>query len=522
MFLSVLPIVLLFLAFVKVYLKKRRDVVGRQLPPGPPPTPTLGNIRGIDTRQPWKTYSQWGAEYGDIIYTRLLSQDIIVINSEKVARDLLDRRSQNYSSRPPSLVPINELFGTEFSSIFLPYGDRWRLHRRLFHQAFRLNAAPSFRPIQMQKAHDLLTNLLLTPDNFLAHLQALSTSTIMALVYDYNVTGIDDPIVAHVERALDIAVKAVRPEVAAVIATFPFLKHLPPWFPGAKFKRSALLSRKYIAEWVEAPFKYVKKNMAAGTAAPSMVSDALLRIQESARTEEEVILLEKAVKEASASAYAGKCYTCTFSTLLIFILAMVLYPEAQAKAQAEIDSVIGHNLTRLPDWEDRPSLPYVGALIKETLRWHPVVPLGIPHATVDDDVYEGYHIPKGATVLANAWAMSRDPIKFPQPDKFRPERFLNLEKCGSLDELSFAFGFGRRVCVGRHVADASLWIAIVNMLAVFRFEPGPSWDAGPDGANVKWTEGVTTHPEPFPCVITPRQKDTNPEKLAQLVRMAVL
>ncbi|KAH0828054.1 cytochrome P450, partial [Lanmaoa asiatica] len=410
---------------------------------------------------------------GGIIYTRLLTQDIIVINSDKVAQDLLDRRSQNYSSRPASLIPMNELFGTEFSSIFLPYGDRWRLHRRFFHQAFHLNAAPSFRPIQLRKSHDLIMRVASKPHDFPAHLKVLSTSTIMSLVYDYDASGVDDPIVTHVERATNIAVKEMRPEVTALIAAFPLLKYLPSWFPGASFKRSALISRKSIAEWVEAPFEYVKKNMVSGTAAPSMVSDALLRIRDRADTEAEAAYLEKA----------------TYSTLMIFILAMVLYPDVQAQAQAEIDTVIGGGLQRLPHWEDRSSLPYVEAVIKETLRWHPAVPLGIPHATVDDDIYKGYYIPRGSPSLFGTWvkssinfqpahpstgltffprAISRDPIKFPEPEKFKPERFLQ-ENSHSVDELSFAFGFGRRVCVGRHVADASLWISIVSLLAVFRF-----------------------------------------------------
>jgi cytochrome P450 len=66
----------------------------------------------------------------------------------------------------------------------------------------------------------------------------------------------------------------------------------------------------------------------------------------------------------------------TTSTLHVFLLAMVLYPEVQARAQEEIDSVIGEGLKRLPDWDDRASMPYVDAVIRETLRWFPVVPLG--------------------------------------------------------------------------------------------------------------------------------------------------
>jgi len=201
---------------------------------------------------------------------------------------------------------------------------------------------------------------------------------------------------------------------------------------------------------------------------------------------------------------------------MVFVLAMTLYPDVQTQAQAEIDSVIGVGLPRLPSWNDRLSLPYLEAVVKETLRWHPVVPLGIPHATIDDDIYEGYYIPKGATVIGNAWAMSQDPVTFPEPEKFKPERFLG-KKTQSVDQLSFAFGFGRRVCAGRYVADASLWISIVSMLAVFRFEAPPSWDPGPDGVNVEWTTGLSSIPKDVPCIIKARHENVSSEKLAQLV-----
>jgi hypothetical protein len=103
--------------------------------------------------------------------------------------------------------------------------------------------------------------------------------------------------------------------------------------------------------------------------------------------------------------------TQTTNTLLVFFLAMVLNPEVQAKAQAEIDRVVGKD--RLPNFDDRPALPYLEAILRETLRWYPVVPFGlsttqrlisnysltmfagIPHATTASDIYNGYFIPKG-------------------------------------------------------------------------------------------------------------------------------
>ncbi|KAF8134906.1 cytochrome P450 [Boletus edulis] len=161
--------------------------------------------------------------------------------------------------------------------------------------------------------------------------------------------------------------KEVKPEVAAVPSVFPFIEYIPAWFPGARLKCSALISQRSTAQWVDAPFQYVTKNMAAGTARPSMLFDIITRIQQTSETEEDTAQIKKAAKEACASAYAAAAET-TFSTLSTFILAMVLYPEVQKRAQAEIDSVIGSNLSRLPVWEDQSSLAYIDAIIiKETL-----------------------------------------------------------------------------------------------------------------------------------------------------------
>ena len=88
--------------------------------------------------------------------------------------------------------------------------------------------------------------------------------------------------------------------------------------------------------------------------------------------------------------------------MITAVFSLVLHPEAQKKAQAEIDQVVGQD--RLPTFEDRASLPYVEALYREIQRWRPVTPLGFPHATVKDDVYKGYYIPSGELIYL--WADS--------------------------------------------------------------------------------------------------------------------
>ncbi|KAG2036259.1 cytochrome P450 [Suillus americanus] len=479
------------LVSVVYYGMEKRKVL--PLPPGPRPMPIIGNIRGIDINAPWLAYTEWGKQYGDIVYSHLFGQQIIVINSEKVAIELLEKRSYNYSDRPE--LPTNDLLGFGFNTILMRYGERWRRQRRIFHQAFRAEAALSYRPMQQQKAQQLIRNMLDTPQEFLNHIRVFSSSVIMSASYDYD-TEYDDPLVALIGMSLELAVQELRPEVAAVFIAFPSLLRLPAWFPGMSIKKKAIQSREWIREWMNDPFQYALKRIAEGTDRSCMVSNALRRI-DGKDTSGEISM----IKECAATAF-GTAFETTDSVLQVFILAMVLFPEVQAKAHTLIDAVVG--TSRLPTFEDRSSLQYIDAILRETLRWHPILPLSVSHASVDSDVYEGYYIPKGAIIVPNVWAMSQNEQKYPNPSQFSPERFLNADGNLNNDTVDMAFGFGRRICVGRHFADASVWIAMSGLLAMFTF----SKQIGADGEAIEfepqWFSGVATHPLPFPCSITPR------------------
>ncbi|EGO23878.1 hypothetical protein SERLADRAFT_349822 [Serpula lacrymans var. lacrymans S7.9] len=451
----------------------------RILPPGPRPLPVLGNILGIKLAEPWVTYMEWAQVHGNIIYSRLLNQEIIILNSEKLARDLLEQRSYNYSDRPQ--YPTIDLFGMTFHSALLAYGSTWRLHRRLLHQAFRTEAALKYRPIQLRRVHQFLLNLLEAPKEYVDHMNTLSTSIIMEVIYGYNPAPRHDPLVTVVERASATLTREHTPERTAVIGALPFLLHIPPWFPGAAFKRSALECQKLTVEMIEAPFEYTKQNISAGIAMPCMLSDLLGRMKE------EDPSYELAIKNSSATAFSGRL-SGSSSVLMVFMLVMLQNPDVQRKAQLEIDAVVGQG--RLPDFSDRTSLPYVEAVFRETLRWHPVVPLGIPHAATNDDIFEGHFIPKGYSLKANR-AMAHNDDKYPEPYKFKPERFFALDGKLNDDTVGLVFGFGRRICVGRHIADATVWAAMVSILTVFNITKAKD-DLGNDiEVTPKWTNGVT-------------------------------
>ncbi|KAG0706675.1 cytochrome P450 [Suillus ampliporus] len=467
---ALLAIISVMISFTK---KAQRHL---PLPPGPKPLPILGNLHRMNIDFPWITYKEWSDTYGDIMYSRILNQGVIILNSDKIARALLEQRSSNYSDRPR--FATLELSGIAFRTTMRSYGDAWRRHRRIFHQAFRPEAAVIYRPMQLRKAHQLLVNLLHDPANYELHLGTHSASIIMSAVYDYD-TKPEDPLVSMIRGAVDGIIHAQTPGKAAIIDAYPALTLIPAW-------------------------------ISSGLSAPSMVSEGLARFQGDAS-------FELAVKESSATAFGGwsPFPLRTHSALLVFVQAMVLNPQVQKRAQAEIDRIVGSD--RLPDFGDRPSMLYIEAVLRETLRFYPITPLAIPHAAVNDDVYEGYFIPKGTTILTNIWAMTHDATKYPAPFEFKPERFFTPSGDLNDDHVTPVWGWGRRICVGRHVADASLWSAIAYMLAVFDFLKAKDASGKDIDFEPRWTPGIASRPVNFPCRIVPRRRDMDVEKLASLI-----
>ncbi|KIJ67222.1 hypothetical protein HYDPIDRAFT_84550 [Hydnomerulius pinastri MD-312] len=483
------------------------------LPPGPPLLFMLRRISGATLDAPWLTCIEWAQVYGDLIHIRIFGQHLIILNSPKVARDLLEGRSANYSDRPT--LKANEIFGLDFNSGMLRYGDQWRMHRKLFHQAFRTETATRYHTMQQRKALQLVLNVLHTPDEHLEHLYTYTAAIIMSAVYDYDVAPKNDELVRVIQKATEFGNIALDFKVAVALNAFSFILRLPDWFPGTGLKRTIALSRQYAKDWVELPFRHASKVMESGKWEPSMVSDAMKQGNGTSHTTTYV----QDVKAAAATAFGAALQTT--SVLHIFLLAMILYPRVQDKAYALIQSVIG--TARLPAFADRESLPYIDAILRETLRWNPTTPLSVPHSTTNDDVYAGYFIPKGPFHLIFPTdhfhrAITHNEEKYENPLEFVPERFIG--ESGELNDdttAGIAFGFGRRICPGRHLADATLWIAMATLLTVFKFsklmdEHGKEVDFEP-----QWISGLTTRPLPFPCAITPRKEGLD---AAELTRMA--
>jgi len=202
----------------------------------------------------------------------------------------------------------------------------------------------------------------------------------------------------------------------------------------------------------------------------------------------------------------------TSSYLQSLVLALTAYPEVQRKAHEEIDRVVGEH--RMPTLDDLDRMPYIRAMILETHRFRPVAPLFIPHATLAPEEYKGFVIPKGATIFVNAWGIFHDPELYDDPENFIPDRYLLTENGtkpgvdGSDLRPTFAFGVGRRICPGIHLAQNSININAMNLIWAFNFTTDTDEKGKPIEVDTfDYQKGILTAPCPFRCKITPRSAE---------------
>ncbi|KZV67837.1 cytochrome P450 [Peniophora sp. CONT] len=466
----------------------------RRLPPGPPGYPFVGNVLQLKKNQ-WLLFSAWRKVHGDIFYLNAAGQPIVIINRHDIAADLLDRRAGIYSDRPTCIVGCEIMTGgLMFGGA--RYGDAWRRMRKGAHEAVNKVVARGLNEYQISEALVLARSAIRNPADWDGHLRLAAASLMLTSLY-----GERPPASAQDSRLSFI--NDYNEHVTLAMATgahwvefLPWMRHIPSRL--AACKRSAEARYKSANDEFLRLFGRVLEKIAVGEDQASFCSTLIHESGRSGLNDQENAWL-------AATMYAAGADT-TATAMSWWTLAMVAYPDAQMRAQREIDAVVGR--ARTPTFADMPHLPYTCAMVKEVLRWRTVAPLAIPHRSIEDDVYEGYFIPKGTVVIANVWELNRDPETYgPDSHQFNPARYLDDSgklipgPPGTKDDGHFSFGFGRRVCVGKHVANNSLFIEIAISLWAFTL------------ANVKGQkidvdafldEGVVVRPQPFQVDIQPR------------------
>ncbi|KAF8168808.1 cytochrome P450 [Mycena galopus ATCC 62051] len=473
-----------------------------QTPSWPTRTPWLGNLFDIPSDREWIKYKEWSEQYdSDVILLRAFGTRLVLLNSLEASQELFFKRGSIYSS---STGHMDWDFG------LFPEGQAWKDHRKVFRQEFEIKSN-LHRPHELAAARRLLKALMESGSlKFAEHLRHAAGDTILSTTYGIRIQPENDPFVATAERVGYSLAKASEPG-AFLVNSFPILQKVPAWMPGAGFQRQAAIWRRDAVDLVEAPFDIIKQRMRNGTASSSVGSRALAGLEE--HPTESYIYDMQVLKNVLAIIYVGGTDT-TISAMLSFILAMLMNPEIQRKAQRDIDLVTEGR--RLPDFGDLTSIPYLDAILNEVLRWNPVVPLGVPHYTTADDVYNGYFIPKNTIVMGNSWGILHGEHYGSDPEIFRPERFLNSQgkRNSAVPDPDAAFGYGRRICPV--MARENMWIMMASILSALDITKAVDQFGTIIEPSCEYSSSLVCNPLPFKCNIKLRS-----ESLRELVLQSV-
>jgi len=219
----------------------------------------------------------------------------------------------------------------------------------------------------------------------------------------------------------------------------------------------------------------------------------------------------------------------TANELRALIMVLSTHPQIQKRAQQELQHHLGDDL---PSLDDLDRLPYIRAMVKEILRWRVVAPNGTVHETTADEWINGYRIPKGTALVYCIWAAHMNPETYANPEIFDPTRFMDGDKLKHGEEEMTtgmeAFGRGRRVCPGLHLATRSMFLVLSRLVWTFQFDYAKDPATGkqiPIDIDATDLSGVV---KPFKCSIKPRSEEreriarqewtnVNPEELGPSV-----
>lgn len=378
--------------------------------------------------------------------------------------------------------------------------DLWRTERKLIHKLTSPQASSTYEPMQELESTQLMIDMLERPKAFWGHCQRYAGSLIMQIAFNKRANRNTDPAVADMRAILEDLTAAAVPG-KKIVDSLPFLNNLPGPLAPWKAEAERIFSRQN--ELFSGHMNDVKQQMASGQDAHCFVKYLVEGQKESGVTDQQIAFL--------AGVMYGAGSDTTSDAIATFIMTMLNHPEEQRKAQEELDRVVGRD--RMPTFQDQDDLPYISAIVKEVQRWRPVIAGGLAHATTKDDTVMGnYFIPAGTTIIPNAYAIHRDPELYPEPEKFKPERFI--DSSGKVvgnkfaERGHFGFGYGRRICPGMYIAERSLFIVFSRMLWGFTISPAKDTS----GKDIKvdsnaYTTGFSSHPKKFLCTITPRDKE---------------
>ncbi|XP_015945945.1 flavonoid 3'-monooxygenase [Arachis duranensis] len=421
------------------------------LPPGPKPWPVIGNLPHLGP-VPHHAIAALAKVHGPLMHLRLGMVDVVVAASAKVAEQFLKVHDANFSSRPPNAGAKYIAYNYQ-DLVFAPYGPRWRMLRKISSlHLFSAKALDDFKHLRQGEVARLTKNIASSTNTSKAvNLgQLLNVCTTNALarvmigrrVFNDGNGGCDPRADEFKSMVVEVMVLAGVFNIGDFI---PCLEWLDLQGVQAKMKRLHKRFDSFLTSIVEEH----KKNPNKSENHKDMLS-TLLSLQEASDDNDGTKLTDTEIKALLLNMFTAGTDTSS-STTEWAIAELIRNPRIMGQVQKELDSVVGRE--RHVTEEDLPNLPYLQAVVKETFRLHPSTPLSLPRVAAKSCEIFGYHIPEGATLLVNVWAIARDPKEWAEPLEFRPERFLKGGEKADVDVRGndfevIPFGAGRRICAG--------------------------------------------------------------------------
>nr|CAB3500747.1 unnamed protein product [Digitaria exilis] len=439
-----------------------------KLPPAPRPRPVIGNLNLIGTL-PHRSIYELSSLYGPLMCLRFGSFPVVVASSADMARSFLKTHDLAFIDRPKTAAGKYTTYN--YSGLFSsPYGPYWRQGRKLWQaELFNARRLASLHHVRADEVRSMLNGLHAAVAGgehagapYMVNLNVISR---MVLGKKYVVDGAGSPTTPE-EFSRMIDEHFFLNGALNVGDLIPWLGWLDVQGYVKRMKRSAKMFDHFLEYVLDEHDERRRRRDGNEFVAKDMV-DVLLELADDPNLE--VPIERDGVKGFTLDFIGGG--TDTSAVTVEWAMSELLRnPEVLAKANEEMDRVISRE--RLVEEEDITRLPYLEAVVKETMRLHPVGPLLTPRLCREDVSLGGYDIPAGTRVLINVWTISRDPAVWDAPMEFRPERFVGGGSGGGVDvkgqdfEL-LPFGSGRRMCPGMSLGLKMVQVVLANLVHAF-------------------------------------------------------
>ena len=349
----------------------RRD---KRLPPGPPTLPVIGNLHQIPKKGSYLKFTEWAQTYGGFYSLKLGPATAVVLTDRRLVKELIDKKSGKYSDRPFSYVST-ELMTKGDHVLIMQYGDLWRKCRKVIHQGFMESKCDgSHIATQNAEAVQMLRDYVVRPDQHMLHPKRYSNSIIMSLLFGIRTPNVDTPHMTKLYDMMENWSQLMEPGNTPPVDIFPFLHWIPESWLGHWVSRSRNVGDE-MSGLYSGMVELVQERRAKGVNRGSFTDVVLEQNEKLGLSFHELYFLVGTMMEGGSDT--------TSSIVIAFVHAMTKWGDVLKKAHREIDAVMGEE--RTPVWSDYEKLPYVAQIVKEAMRWRPVVPLAFPHAVAEGE-----------------------------------------------------------------------------------------------------------------------------------------